>query len=716
MKLLKKFVSTVLAAATALSLLSFNSFAAGNTGSEIAKAKQLGILTAEQGKRLDKQATQLEADQMAERALKKVFGTSGQYLPDRIKRASSTEAASRYYFAATMFYSAADIVMDFKYPGYEKIMDTSFDGNSDYGVLMPDARMYCIKSDGTLSYCSADDFSDSDEITPWNNPQAKAENNARMHIDYGNIDAVNYMLMCFDRETALAAMEPYKDHSFRPKKKMTVGEIATALVRWYGSQEGLPETISVSKAGTYDKTIITKELLNKKTSLPDASNQKLPAWHGILGGKTDWGGWLVLGNRSDRYMRESEVKALADCGFNHITVMFSASWLQGPDYKKGTVNEKRLKEFDRVLALCMKYDIHLNLVCNELPGYKCNESDAFTDSANKIKEKGKAKELADIWGVMAKRYKGISNKYLSFNLFNEIGLQSEAEYKKYMGPSVNAIFKEDKDRVVIADIHPSTGITGEEMAKMGVSLCFHHYEPTGFGYIKNADKKYIHSVKWPYKLTEVYPWYDNDVKVGDVIDAKKSFDLGNITLNKVKATADKYNVGFIVGEFGFFFEGIDGLQQYMYTEETQYNYYKDMTEQFEKEGIPWCATGFVDLISAYPQYKGSKYTKLENSRDYLNENLAAFFRRVNGVLKLTGSKKDGSVTLRWGGVYGAEGYKIYELDAKTNKYKQVAYIKGTQKTLTGLSKGTHTYKVAPVVKNNGKKQNGNCSNELKVTV
>lgn len=59
---------------------------------------------------------------------------------------------------------------------------------------------------------------------------------------------------------------------------------------------------------------------------------------------------------------------------------------------------------------------------------------------------------------------------------------------------------------------------------------------------------------------------------------------------------------------------------------------------------------------------------------------------------------------------------MYEYDSKSGKYNQIAFISGNKKTVNGLSKGTHKYKVVPVAKYNGKNKNGSSSNVIKVTV
>ncbi len=235
-----------------------------------------------------------------------------------------------------------------------------------------------------------------------------------------------------------------------------------------------------------------------------------------------------------------------------------------------------------------------------------------------------AKTYASYWGMLAKRYKGIDNKYLAFNLMVEPGFTSEAQYEKLLGPSVKAIFAVDKSRVVIADIH-NCGLTGEAMAKMGVALSHHHYEPRDFCVLEGTDnewdKDYLHGVKWEHTAK-------------DTFDLHAYGDENNASLNDVRKTAEKYGVGFMVGEFGIF--GGGELSKYRYSDATLSSYYTSMVKAFEEEGIGWVG-GSMDsqwgILISYPCVEGASYVKLKNSTSYYDKTLGAIFKKANGVIK-----------------------------------------------------------------------------------
>lgn len=144
--------------------------------------------------------------------------------------------------------------------------------------------------------------------------------------------------------------------------------------------------------------------------------------------------YQALGSRVDKVIREGEIKALADTGFNHMTIMISFPYLQGNNPKKGYVDKARLEELDKVIALCIKHDIHVTLANVELPDSSRWDESARENITEKLSATGAAKTYAGYWGMLAKRYKGIDNKYLAFNLIVEPEFTSEDQYEKALDP------------------------------------------------------------------------------------------------------------------------------------------------------------------------------------------------------------------------------------------------------------------------------------------
>lgn len=616
---LKKFLSAILSVVLVCTLFGgvVTTPAAGTKlDSELKTAKKLGFLSASQEKRINKTAKQTDVVNMITAAVKKRYGKTGKFLKDRKSKAGSS-AATRHYFASTLYFAMYQQKMSPKYKGYEDYMRMATAEMSD--KVMPDAEPIGVRKDGSIGALNIfEDCADLGSIQG----NDKIEKKYKYMVDYGSDSSVVYVCALYDRVTGLSVLALDSKNKFNPQKKMTVGDAARATLRFYRSLEGKEKYVKLSKAGTYNKKIITNKLLNKKSSLPEASNQKLPVWRGILNGTMGCVKYQALGGRADKVIREGDIKAAADTGFNHMSIMISFPWLQGLNQKDGYVDKTRLEELDRVIALCMKYDIHVTLENCETPGISMWGDDEHEKGAENLSRPGMAKTYASYWGMLAKRYKGIDNKYLAFNLMVEPEFTSEEQYEKLLGPSVKAIFSADKSRVVIADIH-NWGLTGEAMAKMGVALSHHHYEPRDFCVLEGTDnewdKDYLHSVKW-------------DFAAKDTFDLHAHGDEKNASLNDVRKTAEKYGVGFMVGEFGIF--GSGQLSKYRYSDATLSSYYTSMVKAFEEEGIGWVG-GSMDsqwgILISYPCVENAKYVKLKNSTNYYDKNFGAIFKKINGV-------------------------------------------------------------------------------------
>ena len=233
--------------------------------------------------------------------------------------------------------------------------------------------------------------------------------------------------------------------------------------------------IPYEKTRKFDPQIITEELLNRETTLPDASCSHLPEeWRGILMANMARVSAWVLGFSPDKHFYEYEIELLKEAGYNFMTLAVDFSLLQGKKPVEGCFNETRLKELDQVIARCMARDIHVNLCCS---GIGSATIATFFDEWNKrndelIQTTEYAPEFARLWKALAQRYEGISNKYLSFNLLGEAPINNDDQYGAFFAPAVKAIREASPDRCIIADVHCG-GLKGEKIAQMGVALSYH---------------------------------------------------------------------------------------------------------------------------------------------------------------------------------------------------------------------------------------------------
>lgn len=124
--------------------------------------------------------------------------------------------------------------------------------------------------------------------------------------------------------------------------------------------ENWREYVVLADVGAYDKSIITDELLNAPSDLPEVTQAALPSeWKGA--------GLSARKQMASQYLHfdESDVRFLAENGFNFGRLFFSFESLRYPDYPADvrSVNLCELCELDQLLAWCMKYGVHCRSRC-----------------------------------------------------------------------------------------------------------------------------------------------------------------------------------------------------------------------------------------------------------------------------------------------------------------------------------------------------------------
>lgn len=174
--------------------------------------------------------------------------------------------------------------------------------------------------------------------------------------------------------------------------------------------------------------------------LPDASWDKLPRWRGFnLLEK-----FQVY---SQKPFAEKDFQMIQEMGFNFVRLpMDYRCWIVDGDWEN--INENVLKEIDQAVAWGEKYGIHVNLNFHRAPGFTVADPQEKTSLWT---DKKTQEVCASHWAMFAKRYKGIPNSRLSFNLFNEpFGVDEDTHYAvvKIMADAIRA---EDPDRLIICD-------------------------------------------------------------------------------------------------------------------------------------------------------------------------------------------------------------------------------------------------------------------------
>ncbi len=238
--------------------------------------------------------------------------------------------------------------------------------------------------------------------------------------------------------------------------------------------------ISIAEAGTYDRDIITDELLNRESNLPEVKQDKLPtAWKGS--------GLSVPKNSSGLFhlhFREADIRFLAENGFNFTRLFFDFETLRYPDYPEAwdQINQCELKDLDQLLAWCIKYGVHLQI---SMIYYQDVNGNSKRDSAMPVSE-AEWQVTRSYWEMLAKRYAGISSKYLSFDLCNEIeplghGQPDELDFNtaiEGISSVRDVIWNADPERVLLysfAGNPPEESV--DAIAALGIAIGCHSYIP-----------------------------------------------------------------------------------------------------------------------------------------------------------------------------------------------------------------------------------------------
>lgn len=201
--------------------------------------------------------------------------------------------------------------------------------------------------------------------------------------------------------------------------------------------------------------------------LPEPSPEKLPRWRGFnLLEK-----FYFIGKNVP--FREKDFRLISELGFNFVRLpMDYRGYIVDGDWNR--LDEKPLSQIDEAVAWGRKYGIHVCLNLHRAPGwtvaYPPEEKNLWTDVD--------AREAsARHWAMFAKRYRGIPNANLSFNLFNEPAGIAEEAYLEVVRAVLAAIRAEDPDRLVLCDGLEWGRVPVSGMVPLDVGTMTRGYEP-----------------------------------------------------------------------------------------------------------------------------------------------------------------------------------------------------------------------------------------------
>ena len=630
------------------------------------QAVDVGIVELSQMEDLSRIVTVGEAAQMLQKAYVHRTGVESKTLNDLMASPDySGRNATRGWIMNIPGLADTELLKGDKYESYDQWMKlNNKEGGEhlwyDFRFRTHAASMeFVAKEDGYLNLMAngefyldkpgvmaAKDCSDCEKLMRADMMYGPGENDKRF------LTISEYALTVYD-QTNGCRFFVFENDCVNPETELTLeAAVEHALIYHnYPNPMATPTFVAPEEVGSFNPEIITADLLKKETDLPIPSCQNLPKeWHGTVMDDFQYIDSNAL-MHTDYEIYEYEIQQVKEAGFNFISLNLDFSWLQenmlnDPSLEKyensfggmvskedkGKLSMEQLEKLDRVIALCMKHDIHVNLRCTAVPDmhYGVQNGMGYQISRN---ADNYGDRLAQMWQAIARRYAQIPNEYLSFTLFGG----DYAATNKMLVPSVHAIREETPDRCIIAEIC-TYNMNSKEFAELGVALSYKLYEPEKADYFFNLNnneyrgqfgmndkgKKVVGNFSWPYK---------------GKVDAQALFEVelyGMESMNEVMETAQEYGVGFMLGNFGVsnlgdWWEPMDRVR---YADEPYFTMIEDITSAVEELGYGWSFGrwyGPYGVAFCIPAIEASTYEQVEDYSYYIDQGMMGLFQKLNGV-------------------------------------------------------------------------------------
>ena len=193
-------------------------------------------------------------------------------------------------------------------------------------------------------------------------------------------------------------------------------------------------------------------------------------------------------NGKNTPFEEADFANIAELGFDFVRLpMDYRMWIVDGDRTK--FNEAVLKEIDDAVKYGQKHAVHVNISFHRAPGYTVAQPPEKLD----LWSDAEAQRVCALhWAHFAKRYAGIPNRNVSFNLFNEPARVKPEAHKAVVTKMVKAIRAEDPKRLIICDGRMWARVPPEELLGLGVAASAHMYDPMHLTHYKAS---WVHGAK-----------------------------------------------------------------------------------------------------------------------------------------------------------------------------------------------------------------------------
>lgn len=225
---------------------------------------------------------------------------------------------------------------------------------------------------------------------------------------------------------------------------------------------------------------------------------KLPKWKGF--NLTDFNSPDPA--RQWRFTTEEQLKWMSDWGFDFVRFPISYPYyLKFDRTKKITpqevynIDSEAVEKIDKLVQLAHKHHLHVCLNLHRAPGYCINAG--FNEPYNLWRDKEAQQAFYFHWNFWAQQYKNVSSQKISFDLLNEPCLREDMNdqhsksspipgmlYREVAKGATDAIRKENKNHLVIADGNNVGNEPTPELADLNIAQSCRGYFPHAISHFK----------------------------------------------------------------------------------------------------------------------------------------------------------------------------------------------------------------------------------------
>ena len=183
---------------------------------------------------------------------------------------------------------------------------------------------------------------------------------------------------------------------------------------------------------------------------------------------------------------EKALDFLVEFGFDFVRMPCSY-WFWTRDFDYTHPNEAVLSQIDHYLQACRSRELHFSLNLHRAPGYCINGNDL--ERHNLWQDQEAQDAFVFEWEMFAQRYKGVPNKYLSFDLVNEppnvgqYGMTRDI-HEAVIRRTVAAIRAIDPEREIVIDGLGGGHLAMPELADLDVVHSGRGYQPMPVSHYK----------------------------------------------------------------------------------------------------------------------------------------------------------------------------------------------------------------------------------------